>query len=628
MPVRLEAFVTGSDEAEWVAAEIARRIADGAHPRDHAVLVRTNAAADPIMRSLNVAGIPWRFSGTSGLYGRPEIRLLLAFLRAVADLSSSTDIYALAASEVYGLGGEDLTAIVTTARRRNRSVWEIVEELERQPGLLRLTHETRTSLARLVADLRRWVALAHERSAGEVLFAFLRESGLLAKWAAADTTAAEEALQNIARFFDIVRSRSELVADPRVGFVVPHLALLIEAGDDPATAELDPDADAVAVLTVHKAKGLEFPTVFLVGLVAGRFPAAARREQLALPSALLDEVMPEGDFQLQEERRLFYVAMTRARDELILCHAADYGGARARRVSPFVLEALDLPVAVGAPGAGALVPSSLEKLASFEAVEPPAEVARGPVTEPLMLSFGAIDAYLTCPAKYRYGHVLRIPVAPHHALIYGSALHTVVQEFHRRHARGQVMTEDELVASFEATWSNEGFLTREHEEARLEAGRSALRRFRADQLAPGAVIPAYVEREFSFSLGGDRIRGRWDRVDVEQVTGPLRWRKSRPGRSRRSLPVHAPAQRIARTCCPTSSRTRCRSCRASGSPSPTTSRATSAIRRWPASAPASRSSSRSTPWPTRPRPAGCRTPSSCGSSTRVSSGGRRWTRSG
>jgi DNA helicase-2/ATP-dependent DNA helicase PcrA len=513
-PVRHEAFATGSDEADWVAAEIARRIADRARPRDHAVLVRTNAAADPVMRALNVAGIPWRFSGTSGLYSRPEIRLLLAFLRSLADLSSSTDLYALAASDVYALGGEDLTAIVTTARRRNRTVWEIVEELERQPGLLRLAPATRVALSRFVGDIRRWVALAHERPAGEVLFTFLRESGLLARWAAADTVAAEEALQNVARFFDVVRDRSALVADPRVAFVVPHLATLIEAGDDPATAELDPDADAVAILTVHKAKGLEFPTVFLVGLVAGRFPASARREQLALPVELLDDAGPEGDYQLQEERRLFYVAMTRARDELILCHAAHYGGVRARRVSPFVLEALDLPAAAGVPGAGAAVPSPLEKLGTFQAIEPPADAVRGPATEPLMLSFGAIDAYLTCPAKYRYGHVLRIPVAPHHALIYGLALHSAVQEFHRRHARGQVMTEAELVGVFETAWSNEGFITREHEEARLQAGRDALRRFRADQLGPGAVIPTYVEREFTFSLGGDRIRGRWDRVDV------------------------------------------------------------------------------------------------------------------
>ena len=62
--------------------------------------------------------------------------------------------------------------------------------------------------------------------------------------------------------------------------------------------------------------------------------------------------MPEGDFQLQEERRLFYVGMTRARDELILSHAADYGGGVARRLSPFVLEALDLPTAQAMPGSG------------------------------------------------------------------------------------------------------------------------------------------------------------------------------------------------------------------------------------------------------------------------------------
>ena len=64
----------------------------------------------PILRALNMAGIPWGFSGTSGLYARPEVRLLLAFLRVAADLGSSVDLYALAASEVYGLGGEDLTA--------------------------------------------------------------------------------------------------------------------------------------------------------------------------------------------------------------------------------------------------------------------------------------------------------------------------------------------------------------------------------------------------------------------------------------------------------------------------------------------------------------------------------------
>jgi DNA helicase-2/ATP-dependent DNA helicase PcrA len=518
-PVRHLAFATGSEEADWVAREIAGRVAAGARPRDFAILVRANADADSVLRSLNLAGVPWRFSGTSGLYARPEIRLLLAFLRAIADLSSSVDLYALAASEVYGLGGPDLTAVVNSARRRNRSVWDVAEELVRQPGLLRLAPESRAALERLVADLRRFTELAHERPAGEVLYQFLRDSGILSRLASTDSVAAEEALQNIARFFEIIRAQSDLLTDDRVIFVARHLQTLIDAGDDPATAEIDADADAVAVLTVHKAKGLEFPVVFMTGLVDGRFPARTRREPLAMPSELVRETLPEGDAHVQEERRLFYVGMTRARDELVLTHAADYGGRRARRVSQFVLEALDLPAVAAAGGVveGA-AHAPLERLAAFEPkAEPPGAARDGVIEGPLSLSFYQVDDYLTCPLKYKYVHVLRVPIAPHHSIVYGAALHQAVQEFHRRQARGYLMPEDELLAAFDRAWSNEGFLTREHEEARLEAGRTALRRFREGQLRPGTVTPAYVEREFSFTLDGDRIRGRMDRVDVERV---------------------------------------------------------------------------------------------------------------
>ncbi len=367
-PVRLEVFATGSDEADWIAAEIAGRIEAGAAPRDHAILVRANGHADPILRALNMAGIPWRFSGASGLYARPEVRLLLAFLRVVADLESSVDVYALAASEVYGLAGEDLTAIVNMARRRNRSLWAILDELDRQPGILRLAPATRAAVHRLVTDLDGYAEAAHEVPAGELLYRFLRGSGLLARLVGTDTPGAEEALQNIARLFEIVRSQSALLTDDRAIFVARHLATLIEAGDDPATAELDPDADAVAVLTIHKAKGLEFPVVFLPGMVVGRFPSSSRGDPLALPAGLGRGAPPTAEGSLAEERRLCYVAMTRARDELLLSHAADYGGARARRVSPFVLEALDLPAAAGLPGAGARTTSPLERLATFDPV--------------------------------------------------------------------------------------------------------------------------------------------------------------------------------------------------------------------------------------------------------------------
>ncbi len=522
-PVRQLPFATGSEEADWVAAEIATRIAAGAAPRDHAILVRANADADAVLRSLNLAGVPWRFSGISGLYARPEIRVLLSFLRAVGEPGSSVDVYGLAASDVYGLGGDDLSSLASRARRTNRSLWETLVEVDGQPDLLRLRPETRTALARLVADLRRYSELGHRRPAGEVLYDFLRSSGSLARLMEAETAAAAEALSNIARFFEIIRAQSDLLADDRAVFLAPHLQTLIEAGDDPATADLDPEADAVAVATLHKAKGLEWRVVFLVGLVDGRFPARGRRDQLAVPDALLRGVFPSGDAHLQEERRLFYVGMTRARDELLLTHALDYGGKRTRRVSPFVLEALDLPAGTG-PAVRASSP--VERLSAFQEAAVGAPAPERPEVlpplepgEPLVLSFYQVDAYLTCPLKYRYNHVLRVPVPPHHALVYGAALHAAVQEFHRRHARGEVMTDEGLIAAFEAAWSNEGFVSREHEEARLEAGRAALRRFRLEQLAPGAIVPAYVEREFAFTLDGDRIRGRMDRVDIVPLAG-------------------------------------------------------------------------------------------------------------
>jgi len=520
VPVRHHAFGTGSEESDWIAAEFRRRIDAGVHPRDLAVLVRANAGADPILRSLNLAGVPWRFAGTSGLYGRPEVRLLLSVLRAVADLESSPDVYALAASDVYGVPSEDLSVVMSAARRGHRSAWAVLEDVDARTGTLEISSVGRPSVVRLVGDLRRLRDLAHARPAGDVLYTFLRDSGWLAALAAAGTAAAEEALANLARFFDIVRARSALLADDRAVFLAPHLGTLIEAGDDPATADPDPDLDVVTVMTVHKAKGLEFPVVVLPGLVAGRFPSTARREPLAMPDELVAAAAPDVDPHLPEERRLFYVAMTRARDELILTHAADYGGARARRVSPFVLEALDLPTSAATAGAGALATDPRQKLAALAPLEAAVRPRQeGPIEGPLMLSHSAIDAYLSCPRKFQFGQVLRVPTAPHHSIVYGAALHRAVQEFHRAEARGRILTEPELDSAFERAWTNEGFVSREHEQARLSAGRDALRRFRTSQMAPGAVVPAWVEREFTFSLGGDRIRGRFDRVDIVAADG-------------------------------------------------------------------------------------------------------------
>src|SRR6185295_11161850 len=195
----------------------------------------------------------------------------------------------------------------------------------------------------------------------------------------------------------------------------------------------------------------------------GTVPGQWSGEALPLPAGLGRGDPPTAERALAEERRLFYVAMTRARDELVFTHAADYGGSRARRVSPFVLEALDLPPTEATPGVGAVTPAAEERIARFASVDVPVAARSVARNEPLMLSFGQVDAYLSCPLRYKYAHVLRIPTPPHHALIYGSALHKAVQVFHHRHARGHVMSEAELDEVLVSAWSNEGFVSREHE---------------------------------------------------------------------------------------------------------------------------------------------------------------------
>ncbi|HUG49266.1 MAG TPA: ATP-dependent DNA helicase, partial [Candidatus Limnocylindria bacterium] len=506
---RLVVHRTAAAEADSVAREIAARIDAGGSPRDIAVLVRTNADTEGFVRSLRALGVPARSSTPVALHERAEVRVLLAYLRVLADPSASVDLYALACARPYGLGGTDLTTILAYARRRHRSLWAVLLELQEQPHVLRLSNGTRKATQRLVEDVRAGLESAHDRSAGEVLYDYLRRSGRLTRLVRREQPGDEPgALTDIVRFFELVRSRSSLMAEDRVALLVPHLSNLLESADA-ADEEGPPDEESVAVLTVHRAKGLEFPVVYVCGLVDGRFPLRSRPPALALPAELRPTGALSDDDQLAEERRLLYVAMTRARDELILSYSTETTAGRSRRPSQFLLEALD-----GLPAQLPPEPDTLELL-------PPPPPAPGPssplaverTSGELSLSFSQLEDYFSCPQRYRLRHVVGVPTPPHHALVYGNALHQAVAAFHLRQARGDVMSDEVLADVFARHWSAEGFVSREHEEARYRAGQAALRQFRAQQLTQPAPPPTAVEKPFAFKIGPDKLKGRMDRLD-------------------------------------------------------------------------------------------------------------------
>jgi DNA helicase-2/ATP-dependent DNA helicase PcrA len=521
-PVHLR-FETVTQEADDVARRIAEAVRTGSRAyRDIAILVRANADADPFLRALNLRGIPWTFSGNQGLYGRPEVRLLIAFLRVVAHPDDSVSLYALAASPLFAVPAVDLARCGAVADRRNRWLFDVLRGLDDVPELRDgVSAEGAVAIRRLVKEIERYMGLAAELGTGALLYQFLADSGWLARMSRASTAREEAEVQNVARFFRRVQEATAVLPRDHVREFVGHLDALIEAGEDPAVAEADSDTPAVRVLTVHKAKGLEFPVVFVVGLVQGRFPWRSRAETLELPDALVRDRPASADFQLQEERRLFYVAMTRAREELYLTSARDYGGRSARKLSQFVLEALDLPREAARPIRD--VPAeALHRHAAAPAPAPDAE-APLPPDAVLELSHRQVDDYATCPLKYRYVHVLRVPIRRHHTVVYGETLHRVVEHYLRRRAAGLYTPLEDLLDTYEREWRNEGFLTWAHEDARKATGRAAVVRFWHEEEASGH-RPMHVEREFGVALDGPggpvRLRGRWDRVD-ETEAGPV-----------------------------------------------------------------------------------------------------------
>lgn len=505
-------FDTLSHEADKVAETILEKVKQGDSHGDIAILVRRNADADPFLRALNMKEIPFRFSGSRGLYSQDEVKILISFVKSLTDFEDSRSLFYLALSEIYKADLYDLTVISNYAHKKNLPLHKVFKKIFEGQSPAKISESTEVKIKKIFEDLLYFVELASSKNAGFVIYSFIEKTAYLKALIEERSLHAELKIKNIRIFFDKVKNFSELTEDDSVHSFAQHLDLLQQVGDNPASAEAELEEDAVNVLTVHKAKGLEFSVVFIVSLISDRFPGRERREKIPIPDGILKETLPKGESYYQEERRLFYVGMTRAKRSLYLTFARDYGLKRLKKVSPFVLEALDLP----------RVPDEVLRTSALEEIKRYAPPADQPPVSPrvkeeglLTLSYFQVSDYLTCPLKYKFRHIMRIPVLPHHTLVFGRVLHNAIHFYLRNKLSGKKMTEEEFIEEYESRWINEGFLSREHEEMRKKAGEQALRLFHRRE-ETSTRLPRSLEKSFKWQLDGIKFTGRWDRIDINE----------------------------------------------------------------------------------------------------------------
>jgi len=249
----------------------------------------------------------------------------------------------------------------------------------------------------------------------------------------------------------------------------------------------------------------------LVNLVNERFPTRRRKDKIEIPECFIKEKLPEGDYHIQEERRLFYVGTTRAKKRLFLTAGEDYGGKRAKKLSQFVLEFLDNPNLIKEKSKL----SSMEKIKRFCPPTPGGRMRKSRMRKTrldlIKLSRAQIDDYFTCPKKYYYSNVIKIPLPVNWHFMYGSAIHNAIGRYFQRKMKGEPALLRDLINDFEKSYDNEGFITREQEEIRRKRGIETLKRFyERDQ--KDKFKPDNIESDFSFRVGKVVVRGRYDLI--------------------------------------------------------------------------------------------------------------------
>ena len=305
-----------NEEAQFVADKILDAFAQGVPWSDNAVLYRINALSNQMEFAFKRRGIPYRVYGGTKFFDRAEVKDMLAYLCVIANPADELRLLRILNVPARGIGPGSVEKCAELARREGKTFYEVVQRAGDYPELQRGAARLR-EFAVMMDELR---ALSETAPLDEVYDALIEKSGYIAALQSKDTPENESRIENVKELKSNILTYIKETGDATLHGFLDEVALYTDLDS------MDRDADCVVMMTIHSAKGLEFPTVFLVGAEEGIFPGLKSIGE------------PE---EMEEERRLCYVAITRAMQRLYLTCAQQrmlFGRTSSNRVSRFIEE--------------------------------------------------------------------------------------------------------------------------------------------------------------------------------------------------------------------------------------------------------------------------------------------------
>jgi DNA helicase-2/ATP-dependent DNA helicase PcrA len=559
-------------EAESVAREIEALLKDRSYnkPGSIAVLFRKRNQKDCLVRALLRRDISFSYDKSLEEQPSKPAALLQSLYEFVVDPARGDILNSLLGEYVPGILPNVEREIGYRLSRESGKPLNILSSVASELG-----PDQVESIRQFVEFVEGLIALKKDKNPIQLLEILIDRSGVMSKVISGGRVIDHKAAGEIA---EILKVADNYITESGGGSHADFLEYLgwYKAMGDEEGSPVSESQDVPAVLqTIHGSKGLEYPVVFVIGLADLKFPGRTRWSTVEFPEELYKDELPEGDFRLQEERRLLYVAMTRARERLYL-----YGVDKSRsRISRFVKELMssdnfdsvcskeemepvsvmhEKPMAAAdiARNPGAVLipiddnarttlpsaimkawdvmktkagsPEEFEKLKNdFMAslVDLPVvlwdklieEEFQRPQTTggPLFktLSYTDINSFDTCPLQFYFGKILRAPSPPTAAMMFGSAIHNVLEDAGKSMIAGETITAAKLISDFGERWKRIRLGDPDQKERLRQRAAVLLGNFINTQSKMTGKTHE-VEKRFDFKSSGIKITGKIDRIDT------------------------------------------------------------------------------------------------------------------